>query len=175
MNKKIVKEIDCGQSEPELGIDKERFGFAHRPEPAEGLKKFLSVECPRCEGHKLEEETAGESRFKQCPHCGGAWFNINELERALGRGIKFSLPACDISLETLAGSPRLSESGAGSPKPVCPLCHTGLIQIKAMDTSGLTVHACLICQGRWVDGSEIVRQQQKGLFAHIRELVMRLF
>ncbi|MCK4908351.1 MAG: ATP-dependent sacrificial sulfur transferase LarE [Planctomycetes bacterium] len=153
MNKKIN---EAGKSfepltEPDLGIKEE-------------VKKFLSLDCPTCRDHKLEEMNVAESKYKQCPHCGGAWFSINELEKAIGRGVKFSLP----DNTTVENLPRTAT-------PVCPVCQTDLIQIKAVGQADLVVSACLICQGRWMDGPEIARQQKKGFFSQIREMVMRLF
>ncbi|MDI6788554.1 MAG: zf-TFIIB domain-containing protein, partial [Planctomycetota bacterium] len=43
--------------------------------------------CPRCNNEKLHQIITKTSRYRQCENCGGIWFNINELEKAVGEKI----------------------------------------------------------------------------------------
>lgn len=124
-----------------------------------------TIFCPRCMTHQLAEATAKEIYYKQCPHCGGMWFNINELEKALGNKVKFAMPEGTVP----------EKFSTHSLKPTCPTCNVHLIHINALETPELAVEACVICQGRWVDGSEIAQFQNRGLFAQIKNFVISLF
>ena len=127
-----------------------------------GVFHYLS--CPRCQNKRLQEIITPGARLKQCPHCQGAWFNLNELEHALGQRLKFTWSKNEAHAEIDTNH-----------KPLCPICQTRLVQIKSLEIPELVVWACLVCQGRWVDRNEIVKLQKRGLFSAVKEFVMRLF
>lgn len=119
--------------------------------------------CPRC-NEQLTEVVSSDSRGKQCPHCGGIWFHLNELEKALGNDVRFVVPA-DAAVEI----------GAASTKSACPVCQAEMVRIKALNVSDVEVWACVICQGRWLNGTEVAKLQNRGFFIQIKNFVMRLF
>lgn len=137
--------------------------------------EIIDMTCPRCQSSKMEkvivrhggsaEGMTQESKYKQCTECGGIWFELNELERALGKKIQFGVPVAAKS----------NNNVSHAYKPFCPLCRTQLIHIKSLDVPELGVEACLICQGRWVDGAEIKKLQEHGFFKQVKSFVMRLF
>lgn len=126
--------------------------------------------CPDCRDNELDEIITRPGHYKQCGHCGGVWFNVNELEKALGQRVKFNIPS---EVRAATGSPESVRKNSG--KSACPLCQTPLVRIKSIDAPDMEIAACMICQGRWVAGAEIARLQDKGLFAQIKTFVMRLF
>jgi uncharacterized protein len=141
-------------------------GFEHAEHAGEAENEETNhMSCPRCKDKKLEKVVAKDARFKQCHHCGGSWFNLNELEKAIGKKIKFMLPS----------GTKASEAFSYSNKPICPTCHAPLIHIKSFDFAEIGIEACIICQGRWVDGTEIEKLQNRGLLTQVKNFVMRLF
>lgn len=155
MNKNIKTTIPAGTAKPMTSA------ITETAEPEE----IVYLACPRCLDQKLEEMVTKESRFLQCAHCGGIWFGLNELEKALGKNVKFALPTGALPAEYV---PRAS-------KPLCPTCQANMVHIKALDIPDLGVEACLICQGRWLDGQEVSRLQNRGLLKQLKNFVMRLF
>lgn len=124
-----------------------------------------ALSCPRCMDHQLEEVSNKEAFYKQCSFCKGIWFNINELTKALGNNVKFTAPE--------EKSPKGLKTS--SLRPFCPICDVHLIHLNALEMPEITVEACVICQGRWVDGHEIAQFQNRGLFTQIKNFVMSLF
>jgi Zn-finger nucleic acid-binding protein len=125
---------------------------------------FQYLNCPRCQNKRLQDVVTSKTKLKQCPHCQGMWFNLNELEHALGRKVKF----------TWSKTPEAHHHNHMH-KPSCPICQTHLVQIKSLEIPDLVVWACMVCQGRWVDGAEIIKLQKRGLLSALKEFVMRLF
>jgi len=123
------------------------------------------MNCPRCDSRKLENRVIRDTKFKQCPDCGGIWFELNELERAFGDNIRFGIP------DKAKSKNYVSQAF----KAACPVCQAQLVHIKAIDMPELSVEACLICQGRWVDGAEVKKFQQRGFLTKIKNFVLSLF
>ena len=142
----------------------ETFHFEADETLAETTNAFRYLTCPRCQNKRLQEVITSGSRLKECPHCRGMWFNLNELEKALGHGLKLTWhkDATPPEIDTVR-------------KPLCPICQTRLVQIKSLEIPDLKVWACTVCQGRWADGVEITKLQKRGLLSSIKEFVMRLF
>lgn len=138
--------------------------FDHEEDITENTNAFRYLSCPSCQNKRLQEIVTSGSRLKQCPHCQGVWFNLNELEKVLGHGFKLTWHK-DTTL------PEIDTAH----KPSCPICQTQLVRIKSLEISNLVVWACQICQGRWVEGKEIANLQKRGLLSSIKEFVMRLF
>ena len=128
--------------------------------------EIIYMTCPRCQSSRLENIISKETKYRQCADCGGIWFELNELERALGKRIKFIVPDVPEHKNNYVSH---------AYKALCPVCRTQLIHIKSIDIPELGVEACLVCQGRWVDGAEIKKLQDQGLLTQVKKLVMRLF
>jgi uncharacterized protein len=118
--------------------------------------------CPHCQDQKLYETVAKNTRYRQCEKCGGIWFNINELEKAVGDKIRFSLP-------------QTASPAAATNQARCPSCFTPMSAIKSLELPDVNVSACMICQGRWMEGSEVAKLQARGIFSHVKSFIMRLF
>ena len=128
------------------------------------VRENSHTDCPRCEQKRLDRATAKNTKYKQCGNCGGAWFSLSEMNKAFGGNIKFTMPENAKAFE-----------GMLTEKPMCPTCKAKLVSIKSIDLPGAEVKACLICQGRWIDGKEIEKLQNKGFLTQIKHFVMRLF
>ncbi len=118
--------------------------------------------CPHCQDQKLYETVAKNTRYRQCEKCGGIWFNINEMEKAVGDKIKFTLPQ--------AANPQETTTPAK-----CPACFTNMSPIRGLELPDIKVSACMICQGRWIEGSEVAKLQARGIFSQVKSFIMRLF
>ena len=44
-----------------------------------------SMQCPRCDGGKLNERVVNEVPIDQCGKCGGVWLDSGELEQLIKR------------------------------------------------------------------------------------------
>jgi uncharacterized protein len=118
--------------------------------------------CPHCQDQKLYETVTKNTRYRQCEKCGGIWFNINELEKAVGDKIRFNMPQTANPQETTAPAK-------------CPACFTNMSTIRGLELPDIKVSACMICQGRWIDGSEVAKLQARGIFSQVKSFIMRLF
>jgi Zn-finger nucleic acid-binding protein len=118
--------------------------------------------CPHCQDQKLYETVTKNARYRQCEKCGGIWFNINELEKAVGDKIKFTVPQ--------SATPQESSSQAK-----CPACFTTMSAIRGLELPDVRVSACMICQGRWIEGTEVAKLQARGIFSQVKSFIMRLF
>ena len=118
--------------------------------------------CPHCQDQKLYETVAKNTRYRQCEKCGGIWFNINEMEKAVGDKIKFTLPQ--------AANPQETTTPAK-----CPACFTNMSAIRGLELPDIKLSACMICQGRWIEGSEVAKLQARGIFSQVKSFIMRLF
>jgi Zn-finger nucleic acid-binding protein len=47
----------------------------------------------------------------------------------------------------------------------CPECGGELVGVKNNDLGGVSARTCLVCFGRWVDGSDLARSSHRGFFA----------
>lgn len=124
-----------------------------------------SLLCPRCYTQKLQEVVTEDGAFfRQCLTCGGIWFGLNELEKALNNQTKFPQPT--ISLSTPPSRKN---------KTICPVCQTILIQIKSLEIPNLVLYACTICQGRWIEGTDIKYLSNHNFFTRVKNFILNLF
>ncbi len=125
------------------------------------------MECPRC-GFRLREIPLDDLRLDECAHCGGVWFDFTELERLLvmDRG----------TLDDLAGG-RMSVRGmsANQEKLYCPQCEFRLVRVRSGVDPDLTLHGCLSCYGRWVDGEEMSRIKRKSLLVKLGRVLKKVW
>ncbi|MBI5779572.1 MAG: ATP-dependent sacrificial sulfur transferase LarE [Planctomycetes bacterium] len=118
--------------------------------------------CPHCQDQKLYETVTKNTRYRQCEKCGGIWFNINEMEKAVGDKIRFNLPQSATPQETMTTAK-------------CPACFTNMSVIRGLELPDVKISACMICQGRWINGSEVAKLQARGIFNQVKSFIMRLF
>ena len=122
--------------------------------------------CPRCHDQKLHKTISGANEHFQCHNCGGTWFGINELEKAIADKIKFNMPENVIPIE-------FNEHIPGPIK--CPSCLVTMSNIQSFEIPDTKVSACMICQGRWLDGSQIALLQNRGLVKQLKNFVASFF
>lgn len=127
---------------------------------------FYHYRCPRCHDQKLHKTISGACDYFQCHNCGGIWFNINELEKAITNKIKLQIPESVIPAE-------FNEYMPTSIK--CPSCLVTMSNIKSFEIPDVKVCACMICQGRWMDGSQINTMQNNGILRQVKNFVASLF
>ncbi|MFH1231862.1 MAG: ATP-dependent sacrificial sulfur transferase LarE [Planctomycetota bacterium] len=121
--------------------------------------------CPHCQNQKLKETVTEKNKYHQCNQCGGVWFEINELEKAVENKIEFYLP------ETI----KTSETIEKIKQTKCPSCSTNMSIIKSLEIPDVKISACMICQGRWISGQQIAQFQKRGLLKQVGIFIMRLF
>lgn len=100
------------------------------------------LDCPKCPFTPLERRKVMSMDLDECPKCGGRWFDLGELERAVIDPAAFK-----------------REGGVAllSPKPgkaVCPHCH-GSMTSGGLLNPLLRVDHCVKCAGVWLDKNEI--------------------
>ena len=103
--------------------------------------------CPVCrkvmiivEHHRIE--------LDYCPQCGGAWFDVSELELFLGAA---GLPQTEFSPEALL---RLPEKKDTPHIRKCPICRQKMRNV-AIGEPEIILDVCRRGQGIWFDGGEI--------------------
>lgn len=169
LKNKIIAELSAlGYNYITLDLEGYRSGSMNRElENDLGLtateRAVETCDCPLCYEQHLDKKASKETRYEQCAQCGGIWFGINELEKALDSKVDFELP-----VNRPSGVP-------GKTTLLCPACATNLIKIKSMASPHIEVFACTVCQGRWVDGNEVTRLQERGLLKKVRNFIMGLF
>jgi len=119
------------------------------------------LNCPRCAG-KLNEVMVGLCRAHTCAGCGGAWVPFESCEAVMPR------------LSELAPAEAPPALPAEAAKSKCPGCGGDLVVVKAYGAGGVAVRTCMVCFGRWVDGSELCRTRGQGLLGLIRAMLQRL-
>ncbi|MFH0888208.1 MAG: ATP-dependent sacrificial sulfur transferase LarE [Planctomycetota bacterium] len=122
--------------------------------------------CPHCHNQKLNKTDIKENEYHQCSQCGGVWFEINELEKAVENKIEF------YSSQPIK-TPEITEKDTNPIK--CPACSTNMSIIKSLEIPDIKISACMICQGRWISGQQIAQLQKRGLLKQVKCFIMRLF
>ena len=127
------------------------------------------MNCPRCET-ELSEIKVDEIVLDKCPSCAGIWFDFAELERVLGKDPHW------LRELTRGRKHAASPASPSSEKAQCPRCGEGrLVEVRSSQDPDVTVLGCLVCYGRWLDGHELERFKQKGLFGKMRLLFRQLW
>ncbi|MBI3270974.1 MAG: zf-TFIIB domain-containing protein [Planctomycetes bacterium] len=152
--------------------------------------------CPRCtvpfESIRIEDVAVD-----RCARCGGLWFDVNELDRVLAKGmnaLKSVVPLPE-SAPPPAPAATPAAEGAGAPAPIpgaapptaptvspaakllCPVCAVLLMTIKTNQEPRFEVHACKVCYGRWVDSAEFhkLHEERPGFLGSILSLLEKWF
>ena len=84
------------------------------------------------------------------------------MEKAVGDKIRFNVPEAADTQETKTPAK-------------CPSCFTNMSSIRGLELPDIKVSACMICQGRWIEGSEVAKLQARGIFNQVKSFIMRLF
>jgi Zn-finger nucleic acid-binding protein len=108
-------------------------------------------ECPTCRVALLAANF-GPLALDACLHCGGVWFDSNELEQLLqgGAGAIWKLR------DHLRGAQKqLVPPGQGF--ELCPACRTPLGILQFANMPGLRLTSCVQCNGYWVDAELLLK------------------
>ncbi|AGY58163.1 zf-TFIIB domain-containing protein [Gloeobacter kilaueensis] len=115
------------------------------------------MKCPRCTDYELKTIKADDIEVDQCPHCLGIWFDVSELSAVVGRP--------NLGEIQLKGKP----GGLRTIVPLnCPRDGTLMDTVNDVKVGDVQMDVCPQCGGRWLDGGELDRLRQKGLFANIK-------
>ncbi len=101
------------------------------------------MKCSRCKVD-LEASLTGRVRGDECPICGGAWYEDDELRQAKDAA-DIDLNWLDFELWTEWDSLDLRHK-----KLPCPSCGDGLVSILYGQT-GVEVDCCPTCKGLWLE------------------------
>lgn len=107
------------------------------------------MRCPKCD-KALDEINIGKIHVDRCPHCGGIWFDKEELG-AVEDERDHNLAWLDFDL--WSDENKLQSSGRFID---CPRDKKPLFKIK-YGSSDVIVDVCLDCRGVWLDKAELDR------------------
>jgi pyridinium-3,5-biscarboxylic acid mononucleotide sulfurtransferase len=122
--------------------------------------------CPHCQNKKLTEIDNKKNKYYQCTQCGGVWFEINGLEKAIENKIEF------YSAKEIKSS---GEKDTNIARIKCPSCLARMSIIRSIEIPDIKISACMICQGRWISSQQIAQLQKRGLLKQMKSFIMRLF
>ncbi len=108
---------------------------------------MASLDCPHCRHHALEPLRHENVRIDACVHCGGVWFDSNELDIVLRR---YDPNYCREG--SIAKT--LGQRVGGTPKK-CPRCKVSLATYEFEQGSDLKIDVCHSCHGVWLDKGEL--------------------
>ena len=125
------------------------------------------MNCPRCSA-PLREAKVEEVLLDKCDACRGVWFDFAEMERVTVKERR--------ALRDVMGS---VETGEHTQPAVdehlnCPRCGDVLLTVRSTEHPDLQIEACLSCYGRWLDGGELGRVRNKGLWRKLTALCRRV-
>ncbi len=96
----------------------------------------------------------GTGRVGRCPSCLGVWVPFSGIELIIPR-------ISDLAPEEPV--PAAPEGGKGK----CPECGGNLVTVKSGEIRGAAARTCLVCFGRWIDGSELSKLRKRGLLSRL--------
>ncbi len=105
------------------------------------------LNCPQCRHHLLKPLRHENVRLDACTHCGGVWFDPNELDIVLHRYDPNYRREGSIAK-------KLGPKVIGSPKK-CPRCQVSLTTHEFEQGSDLKIDLCHSCNGVWLDKGEL--------------------
>ena len=122
----------------------------------------MSLDCPRCDGVKLEEIEIDSVVLDRCPRCAGLWFDHQELGQLVGNrpGLK--------RLESTV--PPVEDA---SQEMVCPRCSDVHLRGLMICSQGHKLFRCASCSGTWMDRGELRALEDVQLARHLREYTDR--
>jgi Zn-finger nucleic acid-binding protein len=106
------------------------------------------MNCPKCKELTLAAATLDGVEVDTCSECKGVWFDKAELPELLGKKTQ--------RVEPIMGG----EDGADANYQrgvACPRDGQNLLRVRSNRNRDVTVDACVVCQGVWLDGGEFER------------------
>lgn len=106
------------------------------------------MKCPKCGNNSLKETNINGIKIDRCDHCGGIWFDKDELRVVRDqRDENLSW----LNFDLWEDEKKISISGKSID---CPRDESPLFKIKYGST-GVMVDVCLNCRGVWLDKDEL--------------------
>jgi len=108
---------------------------------------MASLDCPQCRHRRLDPIHYDAVEIDACVHCGGLWFDHNELDKVV-RTYDPDYPRKGPIVETLG-------QRAGETQKQCPRCKASLVTHEFEQGRDLKIDLCHACQGIWLDNGEL--------------------
>ncbi len=126
------------------------------------------MKCPHC-AVDLQRIPLKNVYVWTCAECGGAWFNVSDLEEAIIK--KYSLSHLPAPAQGQMPKTELSS------RLICPICQgsVGLISIKSLAGGSIATEACTVCHGRWLSGETMSRLKERNRPKGLATFLKRLF
>jgi len=105
------------------------------------------MNCPKCGTAELKAITIDGVEVDQCATCSGLWFDRRELGDLLNRNTQRVG-------EILGGE---DEQGKDYYRGKCPRDGQDMLRVRSSRNRDVTLDACHVCQGIWLDGGEFER------------------
>ncbi len=106
------------------------------------------MNCPKCGDEPLAQRTFDGVEVDSCAECNGIWFDKRELPELLAKETQ--------QVEKLMGGE--DEDDANYKRGTqCPRDSQKLLRVRSNRNKDVTVDACVVCQGVWLDGGEFER------------------
>jgi len=105
------------------------------------------LDCPQCRHHLLEPIHYEGIEIDACMHCGGLWFDHNELDKVV-RSYDPDYPRERPIIKTLG-------QGVGGTLKRCPHCKDSLKTYQFEQGSDLKIDICQSCDGIWLEQGEL--------------------
>ena len=123
--------------------------------------------CPRCEA-QLIETPCGNIRVDRCEKCGGAWFDFEEIDRAISE-----IPRSDLARSLPEGTAAHPD---GVPPGKCPACGGNFVRVRGeIEHRNVRFDTCMVCFGRWLDRDELAQLAGGDLASKFKNLLRRIF
>lgn len=122
--------------------------------------------CPVCLGVAMEKVVVGEGgalQIDHCTRCGGAWFELGEVQRLRRVRPEDLWARIAPRGEVHRAHCHACHTPVQRSEPACPACgHTNLLDcpvcqhpMRAVPHDGLRLDACTRCKGVWFDHHEL--------------------
>ncbi|EDN71496.1 Rhomboid-like protein [Beggiatoa sp. PS] len=124
---------------------------------------MASLNCPHCHHHLLEPVRHDNVELDACVHCGGLWFDRNELDKVV-RTYDPDYPHEGPIVENLGQKREKTQKQ-------CPHCQEVLTTHQIKQGRELKIDVCHLCHGVWLEKGEL---DYAKLFYEIPEAVERI-
>jgi membrane associated rhomboid family serine protease/Zn finger protein HypA/HybF involved in hydrogenase expression len=108
---------------------------------------MASFICPHCHDHHLEPVHHENVELDACVHCGGLWFDRNELDKVV-RTHDPDYPHEGPIVEKLGQK-------LGKTENQCPRCQEALTTYQIKSGNELKIDVCQSCHGVWLEKEEL--------------------
>jgi Zn-finger nucleic acid-binding protein len=122
------------------------------------------MQCVKCDGELKKVDMHGVE-VDQCEACSGIWFDFGELEKVLAQD--------DVAkLKNVVDN----NQGDDARRAPCPSCGGDgkMVPVVSARDHGIHIDTCIVCYGQWLDGGELERLKEAGLFDSVAGFFKKL-